>query len=200
MESSPSTADPKIPDLKASIRKTLKQKRLQLSVADRDEAAERILKYFSRLPRHFSWLMYAPIHGELPTDIFFDWAVARGNRVFFPKVVNDDLLFFEVKTENDLEPGVFCPEPTGKTALFQTGSPAIALIPGLAFSRTGHRIGYGKGFYDRFLAAHSRLPRFALAYDFQIVTEDWPADLTDQKMDMILTPKGIWGSRRQGAL
>ena len=62
----------------------------------------------------------------------------------------------------------------------------VALIPGVAFDLIGNRLGYGKGYYDRFLAKYPHIKRIALAFDLQIVSE-LPTDKYDQLMDQIIT-------------
>jgi len=59
------------------------------------------------------------------------------------------------------------------------------LMPGLAFDREGHRIGYGGGFYDKFLAAEPNHPTLALCYEFQIVSQ-LPVEEFDIPVDVVL--------------
>lgn len=76
-------------------------------------------------------------------------------------------------------------EPSNKTSLFNK----VMLLPGLAFDRSGNRIGYGAGFYDRYLSTHldTCFYKIAVAFDFQIV-DNITADEFDVKVDAILTP------------
>ena len=69
---------------------------------------------------------------------------------------------------------------------------ALVLMPGLAFDREGHRIGYGGGFYDRFLEAHPGLSRVALAFEFQIKAQV-PYEAFDICPEKIVTEKRIIG-------
>ena len=62
---------------------------------------------------------------------------------------------------------------------------ALVLMPGLAFDREGRRIGYGGGFYDRFLSEESRHPTVALCYEFQMV-EQVPTEEFDKRVDCVL--------------
>ena len=66
----------------------------------------------------------------------------------------------------------------------------IALIPGIAFTTSGDRLGFGKGYYDRFLKDFKGF-KIGIGYDFQI-TDEIPADKHDIKMDMIVTEKRIY--------
>ena len=65
-------------------------------------------------------------------------------------------------------------------------SDSVIIVPGSAFSREGYRVGYGKGFYDRYLAAHPELNRIGVCYDVQLLWQ-CPHDEYDVKMDRIVT-------------
>ena len=76
------------------------------------------------------------------------------------------------------------PEPTGAEP--EADDPtALVLMPGLAFDSQGHRIGYGGGFYDKFLAAEPNHPTLALCYDFQMV-ENLETEEFDVPVDCVL--------------
>ena len=68
----------------------------------------------------------------------------------------------------------------------------LVVVPGVAFDVHGNRIGYGKGCYDRFLPQlRPDVKKIAIAYDFQVLEEEIPADPTDYRMDAIVTPTRI---------
>ena len=66
----------------------------------------------------------------------------------------------------------------------------VVIVPGIAFDRNGHRIGFGCGYYDDFLKRARQAKKIALAYDFQIV-DFIPAETHDVRVDVIVTPDGI---------
>ena len=110
-------------------------------------------------------------------------AIQDGKRVAVPKVIGDDMKFIYLEDLSRVEPG-YCgiPEPidNGPEADDPT---ALVLMPGLAFDSEGHRIGYGGGFYDRFLANEPGHPTLALCYEFQMVdhleTEEFDVPVDD---------------------
>ena len=61
-------------------------------------------------------------------------------------------------------------------------------VPGVAFSRDGHRLGFGRGYYDRALAAAPRALRIGLCHEFQLV-DHWPPRIGDEPVDLVLTPR-----------
>ena len=95
-------------------------------------------------------------------------AQADGKRVAVPKVYGDEMRFLWLDDLQQVAPGAYgIPEPIadGPVAMDET---ALVLMPGLAFDPEGRRLGYGGGFYDRYLAAHPH-PTIALCYDFQLL-------------------------------
>ncbi len=96
-------------------------------------------------------------------------ALADGKRVAVPKVYGDEMKFILLSDLSQVAKGYAgIPEPIadGPVAADPT---ALVLMPGLAFDPEGHRLGYGGGFYDKFLAAEPDHPTLALCYDFQML-------------------------------
>jgi 5-formyltetrahydrofolate cyclo-ligase len=117
----------------------------------------------------------------------------RGKSVGYPRCGSDiDMTLAEADLAALEECGNgFAEPPEGAPALVATGE-LLVIVPALAVDITGHRIGYGKGFYDRLLA-RIRPPAFALAvaYDFEVVAEV-PATEHDQRVDMVVTDLRNW--------
>ena len=130
--------------------------------------------------------MYSPVRGEADTTKLFTLAVNSGKTVFFPKVVGSDLQFFVTKSCCDLKSGAFrVLEPIGSLSAVSTDFD-LMVIPGVAFDLEGNRLGYGKGFYDRWLATNRPKVTVGLAFDLQIVNS-LPAETHDQQLDFIVT-------------
>lgn len=90
----------------------------------------------------------------------------------------------------ELTPGAFAiPEPPADAECARSDELDLVLVPGVAFDFSGNRIGYGKGFYDRFLKDIPRHVRFGLAYRFQVL-ESVPSHETDVKIGRIITEDG----------
>ncbi len=111
---------------------------------------------------------YLAYNQEVRTFPLIKRCIEQGRKVAVPKVVGDEMHFFYIKDEADVEPGFHgIPEP--KDGLEKAcDKDALMLMPGLAFDAEGHRIGYGGGFYDRFLEAEPHTT-IALCFDFQMV-------------------------------
>ena len=113
------------------------------------------------------------------------------------RVTPSGLDFRNITHWDQLKQGALTLEPPSYAEAWDPQRPSIVIVPGVAFDRSGLRLGMGQGHYDRFLALHRRLPRLALAFDCQIADpESWPHEDHDQKMDYVLTPRSVWSSPR----
>ena len=126
---------------------------------------------------------YVSYNQEVCTAEILRQALKDGKRVAIPKCYGKQMLFRYVTDLNRIhrrKSGL--PEPFDDEPLAQDPE-ALVLMPGLAFDREGHRIGYGGGYYDRFLTLEPNHPTVALCFDFQLLdhldTEpyDIPVDL-----------------------
>jgi 5-formyltetrahydrofolate cyclo-ligase len=96
-------------------------------------------------------------------------AIRDGKRVAVPKVYGDEMRFIYLDDLSAVEKGYAgIPEPVADDPVADDLT-ALVLMPGLAFDPVGHRIGYGGGFYDKFLAAEPNHPTLALCFDFQML-------------------------------
>ena len=140
--------------------------------------------------------LYSPILNEVRTGSIFISAVEMEKEVYFPRVNGPSLDFYRIHNLEQLKPGKFGvlePEPN----LFKADPQEIGLfiVPGLAFDKSGNRLGYGKGYYDRALSNIPEHRKVGIAYGFQ-VRDSVPADDNDQKVGAIVTEQGIVFSRR----
>lgn len=131
--------------------------------------------------------LYSPIMNEVDTAIILDACLKAGKKVFFPAVIENGIEFRQVLSPGQMVSGRFgIMEPPASG----TERPELELmvIPGLAFDLNGHRLGFGKGYYDRYLADLSgELPLLAgICHDFQLL-DSLPSESHDIKMDFIVT-------------
>lgn len=134
-------------------------------------------------------LFYYPLGKEvdiLPAAVY---CLQNGKQIAFPKVYGDEMTFFAVTDMSQFEPGAFgIMEPVTEVAV--DWKDALVLVPGLGFDRTGGRIGYGKGYYDRYCGDRVGLHLMGVAYDWQIL-EHIPCDTRDVALDHLITDKEI---------
>lgn len=114
---------------------------------------------------------YLPYNQEVRTVPMLEQALLDGKQVAVPKVYGDEMRFICISDLSMVAPGYAgIPEPVADEPVADDLE-ALVLMPGLAFDPQGHRIGYGGGFYDRFLEAEPNHPTVALCYDFQMLPE-----------------------------
>ena len=126
---------------------------------------------------------YLPYNQEVRTVAMLEKALADGKKVAVPKCYGEEMRFIYLDDLTQVEkgyaniPGPIADEPVADDET------ALVLMPGLAFDPQGHRIGYGGGFYDKFLAKEPSHPTLALCYDFQMLppleteAHDLPVDV-----------------------
>lgn len=134
-------------------------------------------------------LAYADYSHEAETGEIIQRALLLGKEVAVPKVEGRDMVFYKITDPSVLQPGYFgIPEPTyGERAEWEE---ALMIMPGVAFDENNRRVGYGGGFYDRYLEKHPRIDTIALAFEFQIM-DKVPFEPTDISPARILTEERL---------
>ncbi|MBD1401444.1 5-formyltetrahydrofolate cyclo-ligase [Pelobacter sp. M08fum] len=131
--------------------------------------------------------LYSPIHNETATSELFVAAARQGKQVYYPRVVKEGLCMVEIDRPEQLVPGAFGVLEPATDLHSSQQVPDVILIPGVAFDRRGHRLGYGRGFYDRYLACCSdRAVRVGFCYSFQLC-DALPVGAHDQSLDILVT-------------
>jgi len=180
---------------KESIRKKILSLRNSQSRFSAITKSYKIQERLFRLPefaRAKTILFYVSTRDEVKTESMIKRALEYGKRVVVPisNLKERALNPSEIKDfDSELEPGVFnILEP--KERFLRHVSPKeidLVIVPGVAFDEKGNRIGYGMGFYDRFLRGIRKyIPVIGLAYEFQII-EGVPVHDKDVTVDKILT-------------
>lgn len=145
-------------------------------------------KYFTNAKQVLS---YSDFDNEVKTAALTGWLMFHGFRICLPCIYQKKIFAADIKSAG-LELSKFgIAQPKYEEASFiQPEDLDVIIIPGIAFDRGGRRIGFGCGYYDRFLKRAKKAKKIALAYDFQIV-EKIPSEPHDVPMDMIVTPDGV---------
>ena len=128
---------------------------------------------------------YLPYNQEVRTVPMLEQAILDGKKVAVPKVIGDEMVFIYLADLTQVEKGYAgIPEPIADEPVAHDPT-ALVLMPGLAFDRTGNRMGYGGGFYDKFLADEPDHPTVALCYEFQLLPSV-PREEYDVPVDVVL--------------
>lgn len=132
-------------------------------------------------------LVYADYNHEVMTGEIIKAAWKAGKEVAVPKVTGKEMVFIHLTDFNQLAPGYFSiPEPeTGEEISWEEG---LMIMPGVAFDKFCRRVGYGGGFYDRYLEKHPRVKRVAAAFEFQLLPQV-PTEPTDISPEIVVTEK-----------
>ena len=159
---------------KKELRQQIRQRKRAMTEEEINTASERlgVLLAESSLYRQAKTLYgYLPYNQEVRTVPMLQRALEDGKRVAVPKCYGDEMRFIYLDDLSQVEKG-YCgiPEPIADGPVADDPT-ALVLMPGLAFDPQGHRIGYGGGFYDKFLASEPEHPTVALCYDYQMLPQ-----------------------------
>jgi len=134
-------------------------------------------------------MFYLPIKGEVNLEGLFEKYRSQKNFIL-PKVSKKTLKLFFIRNLEETSAGAFkIREPKAGLKKALPEDIECILVPGIVFGYDGHRIGYGKGFYDRLLKK-TNSTKIGVAYNFQMV-KNIPGESHDVPMNMIVTEKGI---------
>jgi 5-formyltetrahydrofolate cyclo-ligase len=145
-------------------------------------------------------MVYTSKEKEVNTIPLIETLFKRGNPVIVPIIVKDDvsLRLSYIRDFSVLVPSTFgVPEPIGNEVRAIGEDVETIILPMLGFDRTGRRIGYGAGYYDRFLAKNRNFRKIGIAFACQEY-DNLPADENDIPMDYIITEEGIVFSKEGG--
>lgn len=178
---------------KKNLRKLMKEKRNSITKAARNEFDNDIFlkiinsDYYKLSKVIFVFVSY---NDELDTHRLIKHALENNKRIVVPKVIskNGHMIVIEINSFDDLEPGNYgILEPKNHCKEISSSNIDLALIPGLAFDLNGGRMGYGGGYYDRFLKTLSaNCPKIGICYNFQIIKQV-PMSEHDIKIDGLIT-------------
>lgn len=134
--------------------------------------------------------VYMAIRQEVDLTEFILQAWKDKKRIYFPRVCADTMDFYQISDLLQLEKGCFgVMEPVKEAMQYNPNTPTVMLVPGVAFSLEGNRIGYGKGYYDRYLSEYKEnLYPIGIAYEMQLL-EAFQTEEQDVPMTEIITEK-----------
>ena len=159
---------------KKQLRQMIRDKKRAMTVDQIQEKSTRLGELFFETEQYRNAKTiygYLPYNQEVRTVFMLERALADGKKVAVPKVYGDEMRFLYVQDLSAMEKSGFgIPEPVADGPVADDPT-ALVLMPGLAFDSKGHRIGYGGGFYDRFLEQETAHPTVALCYDFQMLPQ-----------------------------
>lgn len=173
---------------KKELRKAIRERKRAMTEAEIVAASRRLGELFLNCEQYRcakTIYGYLPYNQEVRTVPMLEQAIRDGKRVAVPKCYGDEMKFIYMDDLSKVEKGYAnIPEPIADDPVADDPT-ALVLMPGLAFTTDGKRMGYGGGFYDKFLAAEPNHPTVALCYAFQMV-EDLPTEEYDIPVDCVL--------------
>lgn len=189
---SPSPADPA--GAKHPLREAIRRQRGQVPAAQR-LAAQRhldtLLTQFIAALRPACVFCYLATDSEAGTRSLIDELISAGTTVLVPRLIDRTTMIatafpgWSALRSGAL--GILSPPST----VAHEGPIDAVVVPGLAFSARGARLGYGAGYYDRWLAGHPAAVRLGLCFDYQVL-QDLPTAAHDEPLDYLVTDRRLY--------
>lgn len=173
---------------KKELRRQIRQRKREMTPEQIETASAKLRKLFLTTEQYRQAKTvygYLPYNQEVRTVPLLEQALRDGKQVAVPKVYGEEMRFIymtDLTCVEKSEMGIPEPVADGPVANDPT---ALVLMPGVAFTKDGKRIGYGGGYYDKFLYAEPNHPTVALCYEFQIV-EQLPTEEYDIPVNLVL--------------
>ncbi|HJJ36729.1 MAG TPA: 5-formyltetrahydrofolate cyclo-ligase [Methanocorpusculum sp.] len=179
---------------KTGLRTLLKDRRFAQTLAERRRnSCEITARLIRETDRYRVIMVYAAKDPEVETLVYINNMLAAGKTIVVPIIEKEThtLRLSRLRSVSALRPSTFnVPEPIGSEIPIDASAVECVILPMVGFDRTGNRLGYGAGYYDRFLAANPSLYKIGIAYSCQEVALV-PTDAYDIRMDEIITETDI---------
>jgi 5-formyltetrahydrofolate cyclo-ligase len=187
---------------KRTVRRRVRASRDAMSASERERASARIVDYLLTLPeveRSSTVMVFWSFGSEPDTVPLIEALDTRGVRVALPRIV-----------DGDMEPHAYAPGDAVTETSFGAREPSagerldptaidVVVTPGIVFDRSGRRVGYGGGFYDRFFPrTRPDTLRIGIGFDLQLIEGDLPSGHFDLGLDAVVTETGVVRFRRLG--
>ena len=184
---------------KKSLRLALKEQRGDIPSAKRTELSQKIsqnlqkIEDFNGAKSIFCYISYL---SEVDTHRLIAYSIRQNLSLAVPKITGKtEMIAVKLSDQNDLAPdsmGILTPNSNQEIS----GPFDIAITPGLGFTIKGERLGYGRGYYDRWFSKHEVKTKIALAFELQLI-DALPTEKTDQLVDIIVTEERIIDLRHE---
>lgn len=137
--------------------------------------------------------LYKSLDSEVDTNELIEYSLKIGKTVLLPRVKENNLRFYRIRENEELYQSSFgVLEPIDNpNNLFRDNLIDLVIVPGICFDINKNRLGFGKGFYDRFLS-NKNIENIAICFDEQVLADkNLPIDLYDISVNKIITDKRI---------
>ncbi len=188
---------------KPEIRKRMREKRNCLSQYEIITKSNKIFQKIEELDFFSSVrdiLIYVNYKSEVHTCEFIKRCILLEKNVFVPKIYEKTTMqFIQIKQMKDLAKGTYgILEPIQDTPIWNvadssttSASKTLIILPALALDTQFNRVGYGGGYYDKYLSLHHDIIKIAVGFDFQVINEIKFIEEKDEKVDIIVTEQRV---------
>ena len=186
-------------NLKDSLRKNMLKERKSMKIENVNALSNKIIETIQKLPEFINSkniMLYLSFNSEVATYALAKWCLDNGKKVIVPYCVNStrEIIPFQINNLNtDLTKSTFGIMEPKHTLLekFNIQDIDLIIVPGVVFDEHCNRIGFGAGYYDRFLPKRAKnTATIGIAYDYQVINKI-PTDVYDVPLDLIITEKRI---------
>ena len=182
---------------KKELRKQILDKRNTITKEEHKEKSnvinEKVIQY-TAFEEANSVLLYAAFRSEVDTTNIFKSAISSGKKVYYPKVLGDEMEFYQVESEGDFDVGtwgILEPKAEERRKYVPVYNEKVCMVmPGAVFDRKGNRIGYGRGYYDKYLMKidQAEIYKIGIGFECQVVDIDiFPKEKHDVQLDAVIT-------------
>lgn len=181
---------------KKILRKEMIRKRDELSPLEIQNLSEKVISrviesdIYKNSKNIFTFVSFK---SEVFTHNFIKNSILNGKKIFIPHIIDKTMHPVELKDFKDLEIGFYniLSMPEDKIKISKGDEIDLVIVPGLIFGKNMYRIGYGGGYYDKFLSNKEiSAYKLGICYDFQVIDEI-QNDIYDIPVDKIITDKRI---------
>lgn len=179
--------------MKNEIRQEMKKKRKSLTKEEITDFSDKMCSFFLKSPlykENKNIMIYYPCFNEADTFNIKEFCIYDNKNLIYPVCDEKTSIITPVlaNRESEFKKGGFSVFEPCNEKEFEKEKIDVIIVPGLAFSKNGDRIGFGKGCYDRFLEG-TKAKKIGFCYSFQLL--DFKGDKNDVLMDFIITEEGI---------